>query len=115
MDELDVEVGVWELIEVGAKADSVDTKLDSGVDLMVEKDIGVEETTGAEVGVLVGLETGFTGAAVFSKQVQALDKREAGATARLLGTCWFGALRYLGQKAAASLAKRSKRRRVLSS
>lgn len=94
---------------MGGKAAEVDTDglvdagVDEGVVLTVERDVGVGETTGVVVGVFVGLDTGFAGAAVFWKHVQALDKRVAGTPARFLGTGSLGALRYLGQKAAASL------------
>lgn len=106
--ELDVALDV-------ATEEATEGGMDTGVVLTVKRDVGVGGTAGAVVGAVVGLETGLTGAAVFWKQEQALDKREVGTPAKLLGTCWFGALRNLGQKTAASLEKRSKARRVLSS
>lgn len=119
--ELEVEVGLIEVADIEGRVIGIDTdglidsELGKGVVLTVENDVGVGGTTGRDVGIVAGLETGFTGAAVFSKQVQALDKRDAGTPARFFGTCSVGVLRYIGQNAAASLAKRSKARRLLSS
>ena len=73
------------------------TGFDVVVDLTLTLDVDV-----IDFGV-VGVEAGPAGAAVFSKQVQALDKREAGHPAKLLGTGWLGDLRKLGQKETASL------------
>lgn len=44
-------------------------------------------TTGAEVGVVAGVEAGFAAAAVFAKQAQALDILAASMLARFWGAC----------------------------
>ena len=90
---VEVALGVAEVAEVGGGAavvvtgGLVEAGLDTGVVLTVEKDVGVVGTTGLEVGVVFVEETGLTGAAVFSKQVQPLDNLEAGTPARFFGTC----------------------------
>lgn len=120
-DEPNVETGGLELVEVVSKVIGFGTdvttgaELDNGVVLTLERDVGVGATTEADLGVVVALETGFTGAAVFWKQVQPLDSLETGTPARLRGTGSLGVLRNFGQKMAASLEKRSNARRVLSS
>lgn len=105
------------LIVVGTIADAnvVELGTDRDDTLELETGAGVGVTTGADVGEVAGVEAGFAGAAVFWKQAHALDKREAGSPARLLGTFSLGAVRNFGQKAAASLEKRSRVRRALSS
>lgn len=108
-EELDVELG-W------STGLAVLEGLIDGEDILtVEAVVGFGATTGAEVGDVTGVEAGFAGAAVFWKQVHALDNLETGTPARLLGIFSLGARRNFGQKAAASLEKRSKARRLLSS
>lgn len=83
--------------------------------LTAEVVVGVGAMTGAEVGDIAGVETGFAGAAVFWKQAQALDSLEAATPTKLLGIFSLGDVRNLGQNAAASVEKRSRVRSELSS
>lgn len=77
--------------------------------------VGVGATTAAEVVDVAGVGTGFAGAAVFWKQVQALDSLDTGTPTKLLGIVSVGVVRNLGQKTAASLENLSNARSVLSS
>lgn len=101
-------------VEDELRVNTVGVELGKGVVLTVETDVVVGETV-TVVGDFVGLDTGFTGAAVFRKHAQPLDKRVEGTPARFFGAGSLDAVRYLGQKAAASLEKRSMARSVLSS
>ena len=105
-NELDVERGVFDVLEGTVDCEEA---------LTVDAVVGLGAMTGAEVGDIAGVEAGLAGAAVFWKQAHALDRREVDTPAKLLGIASAGFLRYLGQKTAASLEKRSKARRLLSS
>lgn len=103
------------LVGTTAGIDVAEVAIDCEEALTVEVVVGVGAMTGAEVGDVAGVETGFAGAAVFWKQAQALDSREVGTPIKLLGIFSLGVVRNLGQNAAASVEKRSKVRSELSS
>ena len=69
-----------EEVEDGVETGSADAETDGIAALVV-----VGTTIGADVGAVGGVGTGFAGAAVFMKQVHALDNLDTGMAPRLPG------------------------------